>query len=111
MSHASQLPHPMLLRQMSVIEKATVPPIDNSVDPSESIASTQPQKSKDMEEDMEEEEEINYDIETPFETQTCQVSRNRRECHAFEYNLTLTRKDGKISRNFSNLTHLSIFSR
>ena len=37
--------------------------------------------------------------------QTCQVSCNRRECHAFEYNLTLTRKEGKISRNFSNLTH------
>ena len=68
MSHASQLPHPMLLRQMSVIEKATAPPIDNSVDPSESIASTQPQKSK----DMEEEEEINYDIETPFET-SCDI--------------------------------------
>ena len=43
--------------------------------------------------------------------QTCQVSRNRRECHAFEYNLTLTCKEGQISRNFSNLTHLSIFSR
>ena len=43
--------------------------------------------------------------------QTCQVSRNRRECQAFEYNLTLTRKERKISRNFSNLTHLSIFSR
>ena len=42
--------------------------------------------------------------------QTCQVSLNRRECHAFKYNLTLTRKEGKISRNFSNLTHLSIFS-
>ena len=42
--------------------------------------------------------------------QTCQVSRNRRECHAFEYNLTLTRKEGKISRIFSNLTHLSMFS-
>ena len=43
--------------------------------------------------------------------QTCEVSRNRRECHAFEYNFTLTCKEGKISTNFSNLTHLSIFSR
>ena len=35
--------------------------------------------------------------------QTCQVPRNRRECHAIEYNLTLTREEDLFDSVLPNL--------
>ena len=42
--------------------------------------------------------------------QTCQVSRNSRESHAFKIKLTLIRSNVKISGKFLNSIHFSFFS-